>query len=265
MAQPLVSDELWALIDPLLPKKKRRFRYPGRKPIDDRAALTGIIFVLKTGISWPDLPQELGCGCGMTCWRRLARWTRSGVWQALHEVLLTKLRHANRIDWSRALIDSSSIRATRRGGQTGPSPVDRRKYGSKHHIVTDQQGIILAVALTQANRNDVTQLRPLVESIPPVRGKQGRPRRCPKALQGDRGYDSEPHRAWLKQRGIRPVLARRRTAHGSGLGVYRWPIERTFAWLHDFRRLRIRDDILADIHHAFLMLAAVLINLRFLQ
>jgi transposase len=258
------------LIEPLLPKKKRRFRYPGRKPIDDRAALTGIIFVLKTGIWWPDLPQEMGCGCGMTCWRRLARWTRAGVWQALHEVLLAKLQHANRIDWSRALIDSSSIRATRRGARTGPSPVDRRKYGSKHHIVTDQQGIVRTVALAQANRNDVTQLQPLVASIPPVRGKRGRPRRRPKALQGDRvqgdrGYDAEPHRRWLWQQGIRPVLARRRTAHGSGLGVSRWPVERTFAWLHQFRRLRIRDDILPDIHQAFLVLAAVLSNLRFLH
>src|SRR6266536_6441505 len=103
LAKPLVSEELWALIQPLLPPPKpRRFRYPGRKPLDDRQALTGILFVLKTGIQWEDLPQEMGCGSGMTCWRRLREWQAAGVWQRLHEVLLAKLNEADRIDWSRA-------------------------------------------------------------------------------------------------------------------------------------------------------------------
>jgi len=93
-----VYDELWAIIEPLLPEPKpRRFRYPGRQPIDNRRALTGIIFVLKTGISWEDLPQDMGCGSGMTCWRRLRDWQHAGVCQQLHEVLLTKLHGANQI------------------------------------------------------------------------------------------------------------------------------------------------------------------------
>ena len=79
MAQPLVGDELWELIEPLIPKVQRRFRYPGRKRIDDRKVLSGILFVLKTGIAWEHLPQELGCGSGMTCWRRLRDWQRAGV------------------------------------------------------------------------------------------------------------------------------------------------------------------------------------------
>ena len=89
MAKPLLPDELWAIIEPLLPPPKvRRFRYPGRKPIDDRKALTGILFVLKTGIPWEDLPVEMGCGCGMTCWRRLQRWQQEGIWFRLHHVLV---------------------------------------------------------------------------------------------------------------------------------------------------------------------------------
>jgi len=117
MAKPLLDDELWAIIAPLLPAPKpRRFRYPGRKPIDNRRALTGILFVLKTGIGWEDLPQEMGCGSGMTCWRRLRDWQAVGVWQQLHEVLLAKLREADQIDWSRAVIDSASVRALK-GGQ----------------------------------------------------------------------------------------------------------------------------------------------------
>ena len=112
MAKPLVDDELWAVIEPLLPEPKpRRFRHAGRKPLDNRRVFTGIFFVLKSGIAWEDLPQEMGCGSGMTCWRRLQEWQAAGVWQRIHEVLLAKLRAADQLDWSRAIVDSSSVRA----------------------------------------------------------------------------------------------------------------------------------------------------------
>jgi transposase len=116
MAKQIVSDELWEIIRPLIPEKKRRFRYPGRKPISNRQALTGILFVLKTGIGWEDLPQEMGCGCGMTCWRRLQEWQKACVWDKIHHELLNKLRQADQIDFSRAIVDSSSVRAVF-GGQ----------------------------------------------------------------------------------------------------------------------------------------------------
>ena len=104
MAEPLVSDALWERIEPLLPHPKRRRRHhSGRKPIDRRKVLTGIIFVLKTGIPWEELPQEMGWGCGMTCWNYLHAWQRAGVWERLHGVLLNELQEADRIDWSRAL------------------------------------------------------------------------------------------------------------------------------------------------------------------
>ncbi len=123
MAKPLVDDELWAVIEPLLPAPKpRRYRYPGRKRIDNRRALTGIVFVLKTGIGWEDLPQEMGCGSGMTCWRRLQEWQAAGVWQRLHEVLLAQLQHADQIDWSRAVVDSSPVRALKGGPTRDPIP-----------------------------------------------------------------------------------------------------------------------------------------------
>ena len=111
MAKPLVSDELWQVVEPLIPKVERRYRFPGRKRIDDRQVLTGILFVLQTGIPWEYLPKEMGCGSGMTCWRRLKEWQEAGVWQRLHELLLAKLREVDRIDWSRAVIDSSHVRA----------------------------------------------------------------------------------------------------------------------------------------------------------
>ena len=120
MAKPLLDDALWEIIEPLLPPTKpRRHRHPGRKAIGDRQTLTGILFVLKTGIAWEDLPQEMGCGSGMTCWRRLAEWHRAGVWQRLHAVLLARLQGAEQIDWSRAVVDSSSVRALKGGPRRG--------------------------------------------------------------------------------------------------------------------------------------------------
>src|SRR5438477_6153578 len=117
MAKPLLDNGLWKIIEPLLPKHKRRKHHPGRRPLDDRKALTGILFVLKTGIPWEDLPQEMGCGSGMTCWRRLRDWHEAGVWDRLQALLLARLRHADRIDWSRAAIDASLTRAL--GGVEG--------------------------------------------------------------------------------------------------------------------------------------------------
>lgn len=121
MAKPLLTDELWEVVELVLPPPKpRRQRYPGRKPLDNRKALTGILFVLKTGIGWEDLPQELGCGCGMTCWRRLRDWHAAGVWTQLHQLLLSLLQDAHKIDWSRALVDSSSVRAVFGGSKRAP-------------------------------------------------------------------------------------------------------------------------------------------------
>jgi transposase len=107
----VVSDELWELVEPLLPRVERRFRYPGRKRLPDRLALQGILFVLHTGMAWTHLPVELGFGSGVTCWRRLDEWQRAGVWERLHTVLLARLRAAGEIEWSRAVVDSSHVQA----------------------------------------------------------------------------------------------------------------------------------------------------------
>src|SRR5688500_16982025 len=112
MAKPLVSDELWALVAPLLPAEPPKPR-GGRPRVPDRDCLTGIVFVLKTGIPWEMLPQELGCGSGMTCWRRLRDWQAAGVWDRLHRELLDRLGEADAIDWSRAALDSASVPAKR--------------------------------------------------------------------------------------------------------------------------------------------------------
>ena len=116
MSKPLVSDELWAVVAPLLPPEPPKPK-GGRPRLRDRAALTGIIFVLKSGIPWELLPQELGCGSGMTCWRRLRDWQRAGVWERVHQELLRRLQEAEKLDWSRAALDSASV-AAKKGANT---------------------------------------------------------------------------------------------------------------------------------------------------
>jgi len=249
----------------LLPAVKRRYRNPGRKRLDDRKVLCGILFVLHTGIRWEFLPQELGYGSGMTCWRRLRDWHQAGVWHKLHELLLAELRAADQLDFTRAAVDSSHLRALKGGGKTGRSPVDRGKTGSKHHVIVEAHGIPLAARLTGGNRNDVTQLLPLIQAIPAIPGKRGRPRKRPDVIYADRGYDHDKYRRAVRDLGIRPEIARRGTAHGSGLGVYRWVAEATIALLHWFRRLRTRWEIRDDIHEAFLTLGCAIICWRRLK
>jgi transposase len=190
MAKPLVSDELWAIIEPLIPKVERRYRFPGRKRIDDRRVLTGILYVLKTGIPWEYLPQEMGCGSGMTCWRRLQEWQRAGVWQRLHEVLLARLHAADQIDWSRAVIDSSHVRAV--GGRADRSkpcrPPQKRLQAPYAHLRTGHSTRVVADsrqrkrhrATAAARRCDPSRARQAWTAAPPAAAATRR-RRLPLA------------------------------------------------------------------------------------
>jgi transposase len=130
--RPLLSDELWKRIAPLLPPEKAKPK-GGRPRIKDRAALTGILFVLRSGIPWEMLPQEMGCGSGMTCWRRLQEWQQAGVWERLHRVLLKELGRAGAIDWSRAAIDSATVAAKR--GANRPAQTRRTKANRARNAI----------------------------------------------------------------------------------------------------------------------------------
>lgn len=121
MSQPLVSDERWSVLAPLLPSEGPKPQ-GGRPRVPDRAALTGIIFVLRSGIPWELLPQEMGCGSGVTCWRRLRAWPKAGVWSRLHQALLDRLGQVGRLDWARASQDSRSVRAKKGALRPGPTP-----------------------------------------------------------------------------------------------------------------------------------------------
>jgi transposase len=265
MSTPLLPETLWRECEPLLPPPKpRRIRYTGRKPLDRRKVLTGIIFVLKTGIAWHDLPTELGFGCGRTCHDYLKTLQQQGVWHKIHVRLLGQLNRAGRLDWHLGIVDSTSAKAPLGGAETGPNPTDRRKLGSKLHILVESHGIPVGVVLSAANEPDVNYLLPVVVSVPPVGGKPGPARQRFDQLLGDRGYDSEPHRRLLRWLGIKPLLAKRGTPHGSGMGKLRWVVERTNSWLHGFGRLRRRLDRLPELQLAFAYLGCAIICWRFL-
>jgi len=235
MAKPILDDELWALIEPLLPPPKpRRTRHPGRQaPERSRRAHGHPVH--------PADRSALGPAA-----------TRNGLWQR-HELLAPPARLAGRRRLGPAARSPACApacsRADRlvpghrrflfnpcggRGSKTGPNPTDRARPGSKHHLVTEAQGIPLAVILTRI-------------------------------VQGDRGYDHDKYRRPLHAAGITTQIARRGQPHGSGLGKTRWVVERTISWLHNFRRLRIRFERLAFIHEAFMKIACCIICWRTLK
>ena len=267
MAKTLVTDELWAVVEPLLPPESPKPK-GGRPRINTRTVLAGILFVLKTGIPWEMLPKEMGYGSGMTCWRRLREWQAMGVWDRLHRTILDRLGEADRIDWERAALDSASVPAPGGGEKTGPNPTDRGKQGSKRHLVVDGVGVPLAVRLTAANVHDSRMLEELVDAVVPIRqpkGSPGRPRKRPEKLHADKGYDFRRCRETLRQRGIKARISRRGIDTSERLGRHRWIVERTLAWLGRYRRLKVRYERRADIHQAFLSLGCALVCWNFLK
>lgn len=220
-----------------------------------------IWFVLVTGCRWQDVPLELGCS-GRTAHRRLQAWQSMGVWEQLHRHLLKLLHRVGKFDPHVAIIDGVTVRAFGGGEATGPSPVDRRKTGTKHTLLVDRHGVPAAIRTAAANASDHTQIIPLVLDFPHVSGKPGRPKELPDEVVADRGYDSDATRALLSWLGVTPKIAKRNTPHGSGLGKVRWVVERTISWIKGLRRMRVRYDRLRPIQHAWNALAAAVICFR---
>ena len=262
-ADDLVPEQLWQAIRPLLPPPPRR--YGGRPRVDDRAALAGVVYQLRTGIPWRLLPvAQLGCGSPVTCWRRLRDGQRARVAAAPPPAA-----GCARPGGQARLVPRQprlAQRARHAGGcLTGPNPTDRGKPGSKYHLLVDRNGIPLAACLSAANTHASMLLEVVTDAVAPVkgpRGRPGRPRKRPAKLHLDKGYDDPRCRMVLRRRGSTPRIARRGVEPRDRLGRHRYVVERVLAWLVGYRRLQVRYERRADILLGFVYMACALICLN---
>jgi transposase len=264
MATAHMPDDFYDLVSHHLPPEQPVGPKGGRPSIAHRIVLKIIWFVLATGCRWEDIPKEMGCS-GRTAHRRLQAWEELGIWDRLHADLLRLLRQQDKLDPEVVIVDGVLVRAFGGGENTGPSPVDRRKKGTKHTLLVDPNGVPLAIRTTGANASDQKQIIPLILEYPHVGGKPGRPKELPDALFADAGYDNEATRWLLRWLGIEPFIRKKHGEHGSGLGKIRWVVERTISWLKGLRRMRIRYDRLGVIQDAWTTLAACVICFRLLH
>ena len=214
-----MPEEFFKHLDSQLPPEKPIGPQGGRPRIGHHTVMKVIWFILTTGCRWEDVPRELGCS-GRTAHRRLREWEELGIWDRLHVQLLKLLRAAGKFDPDVAIIDSVIVRAFGGGDETGPSPVDRRKRGTKHTLMVDRHGVPSAMATVGANISDQTQLVPLVLDFPPIGGKPGRPKELPDKVVADRGYDNDATRALLRWLGVEPLIANAGCRTAAGWGRY---------------------------------------------
>ncbi|MFD7488877.1 IS5 family transposase [Streptomyces mirabilis] len=257
LSKRLVPDELWELAAPLLPSSAARPQGGGTAPCDERAVFTAVAYALTSGCAWGHLPPTFGTSPA-TAHRRFTVWTEAGQWRRLHRTVLDELGARGEVDWTSAIVDAASVRAKKGGSLTGPNPVDRGKQGSKLHVLSDAQGIPLAVAVSGANMHDSLALKPLIRGIPAVRSRRGPRRRRPVKLRADKAYFSAEHLAWLRERGLVARIARPGIESGERLGRHRWKIERSIAWRFGYRRLTVRFERKGSHFLAFLGLVAAL-------
>ncbi|WP_093775025.1 IS5 family transposase [Streptomyces sp. yr375] len=257
LSQRLVPDGLWDLVAPLLPSFTPRRQGGGTSPLDERAVFTAVVYVLTSGCAWRHLPPTFGVSPA-TAHRRFTAWTKAGLWRRLHRAVLDELGARGELDWTSVIVDAASVRAKKGGSLTGPNPVERGKSGSKLHVLSEAQGIPLAVGVSGANTHDSLALKPLVKAIPDVRSRRGPRCRRPGKLRADKAYHSADTLSWLRKRGIIARIARPGIESSERLGRHRWKIERSISWLFGYRRLTVRYERKGSHFLAFLGLAATL-------
>lgn len=226
---------------------RHRVRTQDRHPLERAAHRDGLRF-------GTDLPAPTA---GVAAGGRLG---------ALHQRLLERLAATDGIDWSRAVIDARSFAARKGGACTGPNPTDRGRPGTKHHVLADRNGLPLTVALSAANVHDSRFLDTMLDAVRSVHsGRPGGPRRRPVKLHADKGYEFPRCPRSCRQRGVQARIARRGIEPSERLGRYRCVVERTSAWLAQFKRLLVRFEQSSEMHLALLTLAAALILERTLH
>jgi transposase len=259
-----LTDLQWDFIRPFLPLPA----HTGRPRADDRRTIEGILYVLITGCRWQDLPRAYGAPT--TVWRRLKRWGEEGVWERIWRAALATLDLQGQLDWTMAFLDGSFAPAKKGGDKVG---LTKKGKGTKWMLVVDGNGLPLGIHLASANTAEVKLAEKTLDTIG-VSRPRGRPKQRPEKLVADRGYDSSVFRRALRRRGIRMCIPpkRRPTTWRAKRGRpivarkedyrFRYTVERSFAWLGNFRRLLIRWEHLSTIYQGFFTVAAMLICLR---
>ena len=260
MANAHMPEEFYDRVAHHLPPEQPAGKKGGRPRVANRVVLKVLWFVLATGNRREDVPPEMGCS-GRTAHRRLRAREEAGIRDRLHSDLIRLLKEDGKLDTDVVVVDSAIVRAFGGGESTGPSPVDRGRPGTKHTLLVDRNGVPLAIRTAGANASDHTRIIPAVAEIPEAAGGD---EDVPGELYADRGYESEATRSILRWLGIEPHIAKRKTAHGSGLGKVRWVVERTISWLKGPRRMRVRYDRLGVIRDAWATLSACVICFRLL-
>ena len=248
MAKPLVSDELWAVVAPLLPPERPSPK-GGRPRVADRAALTGILFVLKSGIPWEMLPQEMGCGSGMTCWRRLRDWQEAGRLGTAPPRAARPARRGQR-DRLEPLLAGQRQRPGQKGGELHrPEPDRSRQAGHeapRHRRRRRHPARRSCSPPRQRPRQPAFRAAARRRAADPAVRRAGRGS-GPSKLHADKAYDYRRCRRACRKRGASPLASPARGRSSERLGRHRWVVERTLAWLARFRRLTIRYERRADI------------------
>ncbi len=259
-----LADAQWAFVQPFLPPPA----HTGRPRADDRRTLEGILYVLITGCRWQDLPRDYGAVT--TVWQRLKRWGEEGVWERLWRAALAALDLRGQLDWSMASLDGSFAPAKKGGDRVG---LTRKGKGTKWMLVVDGNGLPVGFHLDSANRAEVRLAEQTLDTIRIARPR-GRPKQRPVKLVADRGYDSRDFRRALRRRGIQMCIpAKRRPAtwrRQRGRPIVakkndyrqRYTVERSFAWLGNYRRLLIRWEHLHHVYRAFFTVALALICIK---
>lgn len=225
--------------------ERRRSGGRGHPPASLVRVLASLRRFLREGTPWRSLRATADQASGSTLRRCLARWSRKGLLERVHALLVRLLRgHPDLI------LDSCSVRAKRGGELTGPNPTDRAKSGTKYHVATTGDGVPVACAVTAANVNDTVLFERLFLAAFAVMARI-------RTVLADKGYDAERHRELCRKFGVRPRIHQRGRAPGSGLGKRRWPVERTNAWLLENRRLALRYDRCAFIVQSLLQTACI--------
>lgn len=252
MASIHLTDKQWGFICPFLPPPA----HTGRPRADDRRTIDGILYILITGCRWQDLPREYGAPT--TVWRRLKRWGKEGVWEQIWRAALDR---RGQLDWTKAFLDGSFAPAKNGGDLVG---LTRKGKGTKWMLIVDGHGLPLGFHLASAACAEVTLAERTLESIRVARGEgRGRPKQRPERLVADRGYDSRDFRRALRRRGIRicippkrrPATWRRKRGRPIVARTedfrQRYTVERSFAWLGNYRRLLIRWERRAAVYRSF--------------